>query len=129
MINGLADVHKSWVVTCFLCTLTFSAETVSIASSSLQQIQSSISLSLCYCNFCISEAVVQRCFFKKIVLKSFAKFVDVSSGTGASCEICDILKSTFFCRTPPVVASGICNNEYFLFYRGAKDFIFTCTFL
>ena len=66
-------------------------------------------------------------FCQKVALKNFAKFMGVSSGTGVSCEFCDILKNTFFCRTPPVTASGICTNK--CFYGGAKDFIATCIFL
>ena len=54
-------------------------------------------------------------FCKKDVLKNFAKFTDVSSGTRVPCELCDILKYTFFRRTPPVAASGICANRDFLF--------------
>ena len=74
-------------------------------------------------------------FCKKGVLKKFAKFIGVSSGRGVSCEICDILKNTFFRRTPPVTAS--CTNKsaaeawicLVYFYGGAKDFISTCIFL
>ena len=86
-------------------------------------------------------------FSKRGVLKSFAKFTGVSSGTGVSCEFCHILKNTFFCRTPQVAASGICSNQEYLFsyvcnksaaeawiclvsfYGGVKDFIFTYIFL
>ena len=39
-------------------------------------------------------------FCKKGVLKNFAKFTGVSSGTGVSCEFCKILKKTFFRKTP-----------------------------
>ena len=81
----------------------------------------------------ISHFVIAMSAFQKqssrVVLKNFAKFIGVSSGTGASCEFCNILKNTFLRRTPPVAASGICTNRYFLFYGGAKDFIFTCIFL
>ena len=86
-------------------------------------------------------------FCKKGVLKNFAKFTGVSSGTGISCEFCEILKETFFGKTPAVAASNICTNwdSYsntvcnksaadawiclVSFYGGAKDFIFTCIFL
>ena len=75
-------------------------------------------------------------FYKKDVLKNFAKFVGFSSGTGGSSEFCDILKNTFFCRPPPVTASGICTNKsaaeawiYLVsFYGGGKDFISTFIF-
>ena len=83
-------------------------------------------------------------FCKRGVFKNFAKFTGVSSGTGVSCEFCDILKNTFVRRTPQVAASGICSKRDFLFilyvinqqlrceyvfYEGVKDFIFTCIFL
>ena len=68
-------------------------------------------------------------FFKKVALKNFARFIGVSSGTGASSEFCDILKNPFFAEHLQVVASGICNIQYFLFYGEIKDFIFTCIFL
>ena len=53
--------------------------------------------------------------YNRGALKNFAKFTDVSSGTGVSCEFCDILKNTFVRRTPQVAASGICSNRDFLF--------------
>ena len=86
-------------------------------------------------------------FCKKGVLKNFAKFTGVSSGTGVSCEFCEILKKIFFRKAPTVAASGICTNRDLLsdtvrnklaavawiclvsFYGRAKDFIFTCIFL
>ena len=40
-------------------------------------------------------------FCKKGVLKNFARFTGVSSGTEISCKFCDILKNAFFLRTPP----------------------------
>ena len=100
------------------------AEAISIASSSLQQ-----NLSLRYCHIRISEAVVQNCSVKKV----FLKILQNSSGTGVSCEFCDILKNTFFRRPPPVTVSGICINKsawiYLVsLYGGGKDFIFTCIF-
>ena len=37
-------------------------------------------------------------FCKKHALKNFAKLTGVYSGTGISCELCDILKNTFFAQ-------------------------------
>ena len=54
-------------------------------------------------------------FCKRGLLRNFAKFTGVSSGTGVSCEFCDILKNAFVRRTPQVAASGICTNQDFLF--------------
>ena len=86
-------------------------------------------------------------FCKKGVLKNFAKFTGVSSGTGVSCEFLRNFKENLFRRTPTVTASGIapiqisysnivCNKSaaeawicLVSFYGGAKDFIFTCIFL
>ena len=89
MINSWADVHKSCMVRCFPCTMTFLAEAVSIASSSLQQIQSSY-----ISHFIIAilhfRSSCPELFFKIVVLKNFAKFIGVSSGTGASCEFSTI---------------------------------------
>ena len=50
-----------------------------------------------------------------VVLQNFAKSTGVSSGTAVSSEIYDILKNTFFRRTPPVAAPGICTDRDFLF--------------
>ena len=50
-------------------------------------------------------------FCKKGVLKIFAKFTAVFSGTGISCEFCQILKKPFFRKTPAVAASGIRPNR------------------
>ena len=101
-----------------------SAEAISTASTFLQQKQS-ISLSwFLQCQHfrnCHSEF-----FCIKGVLKNFAKFTRVSSDTGVSCEFCEILrKNTFFHRTPPVAASGICTNWDFtsLFLRTISFFI------
>ena len=86
-------------------------------------------------------------FCKKSILKNFTKFTDVTSGTEVSCEFCEILKRTFFRKTPPVAASGIAPIEIFYsntvcnksaaeawiclvsFYSGVKDFISTCIFI
>ena len=54
-------------------------------------------------------------FCKRGALKNFAKLTGVSSGTGVSCEFCDVLKNTFFRRIPKVAAYGICSNRDFLF--------------
>ena len=43
-------------------------------------------------------------FCKQGVLKNFVKLTGVSSGAGVSCKFCDILKNTYFCRTPQVAA-------------------------
>ena len=86
------------------------------------------------------EAVVRSCSVKKGPLKNFAKFTGVSSGTGVSCEFCEILKETFFRKTAAVAAFRICTirdllnrqlrrERFVSFYGGAKDFIFTCIFL
>ena len=73
------------------------AKAISIASSSLQQIQS------------ISLALLLQCphfrsnhpelFCKKVVFKNFARFIVVSADTGVSCEFYDILKNTFFSQS------------------------------
>ena len=86
-------------------------------------------------------------FCKKDVPKNFAKFTDVSSGTGVSCELCNILKNTFFAEHlqwlllafAPIeifYSNTVCNKSAAVawiclvsFYGGAKDFIFTCIFL
>ena len=96
--NSRADPHKNWMVT---------------SNSSLEQIQSiSLASLLKYPHFRSSRPEL---FCNKGVLKNFAKFTGVSTGTGVSCEFCDILKNIFFCRTPQVAASGICSNRDFLF--------------
>ena len=66
----------------------------SIASSSLQQIQSISLASLLQCPHFRSSRPKLYC--KKGVLKNFANFTGVSYSTGVSCGFCDILKSTFF---------------------------------
>ena len=67
----------------------------------------------------VSLFVIEMPAFHKqscgVVLKSFAEFTGVSFGTGVSCGFCDILKNTFFRRTPQVAVSGICSNRDFLF--------------
>ena len=70
----------------------------------------------------ITEAVAQSCSVKKDVLRNFARFTGkhlyqslqacnvIKKETLArvfSCEFCEISKSTFFYRTPPVTASDI----------------------
>ena len=45
---------------------------------------------------------------KKGVFKKFAEFTGLSSGTGVSCEFCEILKKKFFRETPTVAAPGFC---------------------
>ena len=118
---------------------------MSIASSSLQQIQStSLTLLLQYPHFRSSRPDL---FCKRGVLKNFAKFTGVSSGTGVSSEFCDFLKNTFFRRTPPVTAlvfapieisysNTVCHKSaaeawicLVSLYGGANDFIFTSIFL
>ena len=78
---------------------------------------------------------------KKGVLKNFANFTDVSSGTGVPYEFCDILKNTFFRKNTSggcfkiFYSNTVCNKaaETWIclvsFCSGAKDFIFTCIFL
>ena len=89
------------------------AEAVIIASSTLQQIQSISLVSSLQCLHFRSSRPEMFC--KKGVLKNFAKFTGVSSGTGVSSEFSDILKNIFFRRTTPVAVSGICTNRDFLF--------------
>ena len=75
-------------------------------------------------------------FCKKGFLKNFAKFIAFLC-TGFSYEFHDILRNTYFRRTTPVTASGICTNKsaaeawicLVSFYGGAKDFISTWVFL
>ena len=88
------------------------AEAISIASNSLQQ-RKSISLALLLqCPHFRSSR--RELFYKKGVLKNFTKFTGVSSGTGVSLDFHEIL-NTFFHKTPPVAAFGICANLDFLF--------------
>ena len=116
----------------------------SIASSSLQQIQSISLASLLQCPHFRSSRPKLCC--KKGVLKNFANFTGVSYSTGVSCGFCDILKSTFFAEHLqwPLLEFGpieifysnsVCNKSadepwiYFVsFYDGAKDLIFACIF-
>ena len=70
---------------------TILAKAICIASTSLQHRQS-ISL----------RSSRPELLCKKNVLENFAKFTGVSFGTGVSCEFCEILKNTFFHRTPLV---------------------------
>ena len=59
----------------------------------LQQMQSISFASLLNCPHFRSSR--PELFSKKDVLKNFTKFTDVSSSTGVSCELCDILKNIF----------------------------------
>ena len=68
------------------------AEGRTIASTSLQQRQSISLASFLWCPHFRSSR--SELFCKKGVLKIFAKFTGVSSGTGVSCEFCKILKNT-----------------------------------
>ena len=70
------------------------AETISIASSSLQQIQSISSASLL--QFPHFRSNRPELFCEKGVLKNFAEFTGVSSGTGVFYEVWEILKNIFF---------------------------------
>ena len=96
------------------------------------QLSTTCFVSLLQCPHFISSH--PELFCKKDVLKNFAKFIGDSSGRGVCCEFCDILKNTFFRRTPPVTVS--CTNKsaaeawicLVYFYGGAKDFISTCIF-
>ena len=81
--------------------------------NSLQQRQS-ISLTL-FCNVCISEAVVQSCSVKKVFLKILQNLQVFPLAQVFPNNFCEILKNTFFHRTPPVAASGICAKLDFLF--------------
>ena len=93
----------------------------------------------------LSEAVVQRCFAKKVFLeisqnsqentcvkvsflinlKTFLKACNfIKKETLAqvfSCEFCEISKSTFSYRTPPVAASELCEG---ISINGFSKFIF-----
>ena len=66
------------------------AKAISIASSYQQQVKSISLASLLQCFHFRSSR--PELFCEKGVLKNFAKFTGVSSGTGASCEYYDILK-------------------------------------
>ena len=111
--NSWADVHKSLNSEMLPLHSGILAKAISIASSSLQQMQS-MSLALLL-QRPYSRSSRPELFCKKVVLENFAKFIVVSSGTGVSCEFCNILKNNLFCRAPPVAASGICTNQGFLF--------------
>ena len=106
MTNSRADAHKSWMARFF-------PHALGIAATSLQQRQSIFLASLLQCRDFRSSP--PELFSKNGVLKKFAKFTGVYSRTGVSCEFCEILKDTFFHKTPPVAAFGICTNRYFLF--------------
>ena len=90
-----------------------------LAKAIKQYIQLSTTNAIYISRFVIEMPAFQKqspeLFCKRGVFKNFAKFTGVSSGTGVSCEFCDILKNTFVRRTPQVAASGICSNRDFLF--------------
>ena len=97
MSKSRADTHKNWMVRCFPRTLELWSCRSNKHSTSLQQ-RKSISLAsfLQYPDFRSSCAEL---LCKKRVLKNFAKFTGVSSGTGVFCEFCKILKHIFFHAT------------------------------
>ena len=78
-------------------------------------------------------------FCKKGVLKNFAKFTGISSGTGVSCEFfAKHLQWQLLAFAPVEISysNTVCNKSaaeawicLVSFYGGAKDFIFTCIFL
>ena len=76
-------------------------ETISIASTSVQQRQSISLASFLQCSYFKSS--LPELFCKKGVLINVAKFTGVSSGTGVSSEFREILKNVFFHRAPPVL--------------------------
>ena len=144
MTNSRAYVHKSLNGEMLPLHSGILAKAISIASSSLQQIQS---MSLALLLQCLhSRSSRPELFCKKIVLKNFEKFVGVSSGTGVSCEFCNILKNTFFAEHlqwlllafAPIkifYSNTVCNKSaveawicLVSWYGGAKDFIFTYIF-
>ena len=58
----------------------------------------------------MSEAVVQGCSVKQMLLGNFVKFTGKHLCQGlffnkVACEFCEISKNTFFHRTAPVAAS------------------------
>ena len=56
----------------------------------------------------ISQVLQENiCVGVSFLIKSLAfDFIARDSNTGASCEICKVLKNIFCCRTPLVAASG-----------------------
>ena len=91
MTNSRADAHKSWMARFF-------PHALGIASTSLQQRQSIFLASfLQYRDFTSSPPEL---FSKNGVLKKFAKFTGVCSGTDVSCEFCEIFfhKTLFFTK-------------------------------
>ena len=75
--------------------------------------------------FTYIEAVTQTCSVKTVVLRNFAKFsrkhlcqslyfskVAGQSGTGVSCEFCEISRNMFSYKTPPLVASVYINFNH-----------------
>ena len=140
MTNSWADVHKSLDGEMLPLHSGILAKAISIASSSLQQIQSiSLALLLQCPHFRSSHPEL---FCKKVVLKNFARFIVVSADTGVSCEFYDILKNTFFFAEhlqwlllafAPIkifYSNTVCNKSaadawicLASFYSGAKDLI------
>ena len=112
MTNGRADAHKMLDGETLSSRFGILTKAISIASSSLQQIQSISRFVIAISAF---RSSLQELFCKKGVLKNFAKFTGVSSGTGVSCEFCEILKETFFRKTPTVAAFRICTIRDLLF--------------
>ena len=89
------------------------AEAINIASTSLQQRQStSLASFLQSPHFRNSRPEL---FCKKGALKNLAKFTGVYSSTSVSCKFWEILNKTFFQRILPMTASGICANRDFPF--------------
>ena len=86
-----------------------------------------------------AEAVAQTCSVKKVFLENLQNSQESTcarvsflmklqaapatgerdSGTGVSCEFCEISKNTFFFRTPLVAASELVNSM--LFYMLQKQ--------
>ena len=121
------------------------SEARSIASTSLQERQSiSLASYLQYPHFRSSRP---KLFFKKDLLKNFAKLTVVSSGTRFSHEFYEILKRHIFLQNTSsgcfwhfrhsrfsililyVINWQLRRECLVSFYGGAKNFIFTCIFL
>ena len=79
MTNGREDAHKSWMVEFFPSPSGILADAISIASSSLQEIQSISLASLL--QYPLLKAVLRSCS-----AINFAKFTNVSSGARVSYE-------------------------------------------
>ena len=90
------------------------ADAISIASSSLQEIQSISLASLL--QYPLLKAVVRSCSAKKNAIKNFAKFTNVSSGARVSYEFWEILNEIIFLLQKPIVAAFfVCTIRDFLF--------------